>query len=810
MEFCVTPGIGDITAEAFDALDCAAGAPSCHGRIRQREADGRWRVQYLRGCDQGQLQAVVPLFAPRAKSWPDPAYDPRAWGLPGLTEDDGLPRASMLVGGCTDLRSTLHVRPEVRDSWKFTEVLGQIARLAADEGRSLVFPYVYEETKNALTRASGDRASWQLLGREAVLSGVSDPGWEDGLSARARQYLRRDRRLIAESGVISQIRAWADVEDTACELIAAHNVAKGHPDHPEFVRMRFDQWAQCAEVECLAFMASTSTFRGVVAAMVWSDDLEMSEIGLDEGEGPERLAVYVDLVFRQALDFAQRRGLHNVRLGPEAERPKTSRGAGLRELFCGVITAKDVQEIASIWPLADNLSIREEILHDRVGDAESQTFAHGNRHKPRRGTGMTALKQKTALRDTTWFLRPNSQSRRLTAQATKLLPDGITRENIRRQPYAPVVASGHGSVLVDIDGDVRTDLVFSTTSLIHGHSYGPVVEAVAAQVRLLAGVSFPNGYEAKLAQLLATRVPFGDPLFRFTSSGSEAVMLGLRLASTATGRQKIVVFDHCYHGGFVPTCRTESQSSDYLFCPFNSPELLRRVFDEHGPEIAAVLADLCPHQGSLCPATEEFAEEIRQGCARYGAFLIADEVVSSRAAPRGMVATYGLQPDIVCLGKYIGGGLPIGAVAMHRDLGTFFAPDRQPRLAHGGTFNGNPLSMIAGIAALTDFSADQAAELDGATAAVCEELNKLFAWRDADWSVRCAGSLFHFWPGREQPSSPSQVHHDVGRGMLPHLSGFLLRHGVVIGPSGFGCLATATQPEDLDYLITAIDAYLSQ
>ncbi len=631
------------------------------------------------------------------------------------------------------------------------------------------------------------------------------------LGSRPRQYLRRDRRLIAESGVISQVKAWADVEDTACELIAAHNVAKGHPDHPEFVRMRFDQWAQCAEVECLAFMARTGTFRGVVAAMVWSDDLEMSEIGLDKGEGPERLAVYVDLVFRQALDYAQRRGLQNVRLGPEAERPKTSRGAGLSELFGGAITAKDVREIASdARCVIGDLSIREEILHDPVGDAGSQTFAHGNRHEPPRGMVMTALKQKSALRDTTWFLRPDSQSRRLTAQATKLLPDGITRENIRREPYAPVVASAHGSVLVDVDGDVRTDMVFSTTALIHGHSYSPVVEAVAGQIRLLAGVSFPNGYEAKLAQLLAARVPLGDPLFRFTSSGSEAVMLGLRLASTATGRQKIVVFEHCYHGGFVPTCRAGSPSSDYLFCPFNSPELLRQVFDEHGPEIAAILADLCPHQGSLCPATEEFAEEIRQGCARYGAFLIADEVVASRAAPRGMAATYGLQPDIVCLGKYIGGGLPIGAVAMRRDLGTFFAPDRQPRLAHGGTFNGNPLSMTAGIAALTDFDAERAAELDDATAAVCEELNNVFAWRDADWSVRHAGSLFHFWPGREQPSSPSQVHQDVVRGMLPHLSGFLLRHGVVIGPSGFGCLATATQPEDLDYLVTAIDAYLSQ
>jgi hypothetical protein len=344
--FTLTPQIGDITEDAFDRLDSAAGAPSCHGRIRQREADGRWRVQYLRGCDEAQLQAVVPLFTPRPKSWPDPAYDPRTWGLPGLTEDDGLPGGSMLVGGCADLRSTLHVRPEVRDSWKFTEVLGQIARLAADEGRSLVFPYVYEDTKNALTRASGDRAASRLLGREAVLSGVSDPGWEDRLGAHARYEWRRDRRLIAESGVISQIKAWADVEDTACELIAAHNVVKGRPDHPEFVRMRYRQWAQCAQVECLAFTASTRTLHGVTTALVWNGEIEVYELGITGLPGPDRRALYLDLVFRQPLGYAQRHGLQTIRLGMMAETPKSSRGADFRNIYGAVISVTDTNILA--------------------------------------------------------------------------------------------------------------------------------------------------------------------------------------------------------------------------------------------------------------------------------------------------------------------------------------------------------------------------------------------------------------------------------------------------------------------------------
>ena len=795
MEFCVTSGIGDIPAREFDALDCAAGAPSCHGRIRQRETDGRWHVRYLRARDADGLQAVVPLFTPRGKSWPDPAYDPRAWGIPDLTADQCLPRTSMLAGGCADLRSTLHVRQQARDSGLLTEILAQIARLAADEGRGLTFPYVYQDTRDALTQAAAGLVTWRLLGREAVLRGVCDPDWETRIGSRSRQYLRRDRRLIAETAITSEVRAWTDiagtaVEDTACELIAAHNVAKGRPDHPEFVRMRFRQWAQCAEVECFAFMANTGVFRGVVAAMVWGDDLEMSEIGLDKGEGPERLAVYVDLVFMQALEFARQRGLQNVRLGPEAERPKTSRGAELSELFGGVITAKDAREIASTARQCSIGGLTKEERRYMIQPA--------------------ALKSKLELRDTTRFLQADSQSRRLMAQARKLLPDGITRANIQHDPYPAVMASAHGSVVVDVDRDVRTDFIFSNTALIHGHSYGPIADAVASQVRVLDGVSAPNSHEVRLAEFLAARVPISEPLFRFTSSGSEAVMLSLRLAATVTRRHKFVVFEHCYHGGYVPTCQADSSSSDYLFCPFNSPAQLRQIFARHGSDIAAVIADMCPHQGAFCPATQEFVEEIRRGCARYGAFLIADEVVASRAAPGGMAARYGLQPDVVCLGKYIGGGMPIGAVAMRRELGAYFGPGRQPHIRHGGSFNGNPLSMVAGIAALTDFGADEVTQLDDFTAIFCEDLNKLFAWRDAEWSVSRAGSLFHFWPRRELPASPTQAHQDTISGRLRQLSGFLLRHGVLIAPSCFGCLSTATQPEDLDYFVRVVNAYLSQ
>jgi glutamate-1-semialdehyde 2,1-aminomutase len=416
----------------------------------------------------------------------------------------------------------------------------------------------------------------------------------------------------------------------------------------------------------------------------------------------------------------------------------------------------------------------------------------------------------TRLRETTRYLEPGSRSRKLAAEAAALLPGGITRDATCRQPYPPAMASAHGSVLTDVDGDERTDLLFNHGALIHGHGYPPVTAAVAAQIRQLDAVPFPAGHETALARLLAARVPVDDPLIRFTSSGSEAVLLALRLAAAATSRRKIVVFEHCDHGTFVPSSQAAAPSPDYLLCPFNAPALLRQIFDASGPRIAAVLADLCPARGALSPATTAFTQEIRDGCARYGALLIADETISSRAAPGGMAAACGLTPDIACLGRHIGGGLPIGAVALRRDLGSCFAPAHRPRLRHDGTTNGNPLSMTAGIAALDNYTAETAAALDTATTAVCQELNNLFTRRNADWSVRPAGSLFTFWPHRTLPASPGQAHHHMTRRKITALSAFLLRHGLVIAPSGLGCLATTTQPADLDYLITATNAYLTQ
>lgn len=415
------------------------------------------------------------------------------------------------------------------------------------------------------------------------------------------------------------------------------------------------------------------------------------------------------------------------------------------------------------------------------------------------------------LRQTERYLDPASLSRRRLAYSENLIPDGITRETIRREPLAPWMANAHGARLVDVDGDERIDFVFNHTALIHGHTFEPVTSAISHQAMTLEAMSFPNDHEARLASLLVPHSPITAPLFRFTSSGSEAVLLALRLAQVATQRHKIVVFEHCYHGGFIASSNDDIRSLDYLICPFGDVAGLRGIFTAYGTEIAAVLADLCPVRGALTMASPEFSSAIGDACAQYGALLVADEVVSSRAAPTGIASQCGLTPDIACLGKYIGGGLPIGAITFKRDLARYFASDQQPRLGHGGTYNGNPLSMAAGTAAMQILDSACTARLDAATEFLCDELTKLFTRRSSEWTARRAGSLFHLWPHQVLPRSPSDVKEQhKARRILSELSKFVLRHGAVIAPSGFGCVATVTSSADIDYLVAVLDTYIAE
>jgi hypothetical protein len=345
LDIALTGRIADIPEEQFDHLDPAVGVVDCYARVKQREADGRWHVTYVHGTDGGQTTAAVPLYASSSPDWSDPAYDPRTWALPPAVREDCTAARCLVVGNYEDRCSGLHVECSAREPRRLRPILAAMARAAASQDRCLSFPYFSATARDALSAACG-RIEWARLGREAHIRDLADPGWESAQPKRIRYNLRHDRDLIAAAAIISRQYSWPEIEDTACELIAEHNIRKGQPDHLEFVRMRHQQWADCPRAELVVFTARSPAVTGVETAVIWNNELDLREIGLAGDEGADRRAAYLDLVFRQPIHFAQSRGIRQIRLGMEAEMVKTGRGAVLQDLHGGVLTASDARRFA--------------------------------------------------------------------------------------------------------------------------------------------------------------------------------------------------------------------------------------------------------------------------------------------------------------------------------------------------------------------------------------------------------------------------------------------------------------------------------
>ncbi|MFE7275924.1 hypothetical protein [Streptomyces sp. NPDC057623] len=341
-----TSGIADFDQKQFDALDTTAGAASSYSRLRQLEQDARWTGRYLGQFDGDEVRAAIPVYRYRMRSWPDPSYDPRSWGLPGGIADECSPRASLMVGGCIDRRTGFHVDAETRTPGKLRKLLVEIARYAADEDMCLTFPYMYADAKSALAAATDDRVIWAELAREAHLLGLSDPGWESTLSSKTRYRLRQDQRRIAAVPMTVGEESWDEVDAWASGLIAEHNSGKGAHEHPEFVSFRYSGWQDNPDIGLMAFTARTADLRGVETILLWGNELEVYEIALTGEESDERFALYLNLLFHLPIQYARARGIDHIRLGSKTETPKALRGAVFENLYGGVLSRAETKRLA--------------------------------------------------------------------------------------------------------------------------------------------------------------------------------------------------------------------------------------------------------------------------------------------------------------------------------------------------------------------------------------------------------------------------------------------------------------------------------
>lgn len=298
-------------------------------------------------------------------------------------------------------------------------------------------------------------------------------------------------------------------------------------------------------------------------------------------------------------------------------------------------------------------------------------------------------------------LSPNSAKAR--ARARKCMPGGNTRTTVHVSPGPPYLVRGEGYVVTDADGHRLVDFQNNYTALVHGHSEPSITEAGQRALALGASFGLPTLAEVELAELLSARVP-SAPRWRFTNSGTEAVMFALRAARAFTGRTGVVRFAGSYHGtyddvmGPGPGIRLDRGGGHVL--PLADGPALQSVLRSNGDDIAAVVLDLMPNRSGLRPLPQSFVDLAVREADAAGALLIVDEVMSFRLRPGGFQEAYGLRPDLTSLGKVIGGGMPVGAFGGRVDVMNQLDPELPAPIQHGGTFNANPVVMQMGIASL--------------------------------------------------------------------------------------------------------------
>lgn len=424
-----------------------------------------------------------------------------------------------------------------------------------------------------------------------------------------------------------------------------------------------------------------------------------------------------------------------------------------------------------------------------------------------------------------------SNSTALFNRAQQVIPGGVNSpvRAFKGVGGTPVfIQKAAGAYITDTDGKQYIDYVGSWGPMVLGHNHPAIIEAVLQAVP--NGLSFgaPTEGEITLAELVCQLVPSIE-MVRMVSSGTEATMSAIRLARGYTKRDKIIKFEGCYHGhsdsllvkagsGALTLGQPSGPGvpADFakhtLTCTYNDLNSVKQAFEQYPTEIACLIVEPVAGNMNCIPPQEGFLQGLRELCTQYGAVFIIDEVMTGfRVALGGAQSYYGVTPDLTCLGKIIGGGMPVGAFGGKREIMEYIAPTGP--VYQAGTLSGNPIAMAAGLACLTELSKQGNEEiLATKTQKLAEGLKTLADKHNVPLCVQYVGGMFGLFFTEQSAVKNFQEVMKCDAAKFNRFFHLMLEQGVYLAPSAFeaGFMSLAHSDEDIDRTLAAADIAFGQ
>lgn len=410
------------------------------------------------------------------------------------------------------------------------------------------------------------------------------------------------------------------------------------------------------------------------------------------------------------------------------------------------------------------------------------------------------------------YAAANPRSQAADVEARRYLPGGNTRTVLHFDPFPLTIVFGEGAEVIDLDGHRYSDFVGEYSAGLFGHSEQRVHAAVKQALDRGIVMGAPTENERCLARLLCERFPAIDQV-RFCNSGTEANIWALTAARLTTGRSKFLAFREAYHGGFLKFpgghCKL-NLPLEFILADYNDAEGAEAAILAAGEELAAVIVEPILGAGGNIVGSKSFLETLRRATREVGALLIFDEVKTSRIGPAGMQGLQGVLPDLTTLGKYISGGIPVGAFGGRAEIMAHFDPRREDRWNHAGTFNNDVCSMAAGCVAMGDiYTPERAQEFFDWSEAFRGSLNDLFATHSVPMHANGLGSMIAIHFSDRPTKRPSQITAGC-QALRPLLHMELMAEGVLVCGRGDLFLSLPMTEAHLDDARSALNRFIER